>query len=108
MRLLDFGEHAIDEALAEARQRLLDAPNVAQVRADADDHAGADMAARPRARPASIAARIRCDRFLQPDENRLADQEMADIQLDDLGQGGNPLCGFEIEAMAGMDLEAER
>src|SRR5947209_15070201 len=47
--LLDPGEAASDEAGAEPIQRLLDALDVAEVAADADDHA----------RPSSIAARIR-------------------------------------------------
>ena len=37
---------------------------------------------------------------------RLADQEMADVQLDDLRQAGDRLRGRIIEPMAGMDLEA--
>ena len=50
---LDVGEAARDEALAEALERLLDAADVAEVAADADDHR-----LPPRARPSSIAARI--------------------------------------------------
>ena len=52
--LLGLGEATGDEALAEARQRLLDALDVAEVAADADDHRrrSAD------ARPSAIAMRI--------------------------------------------------
>src|SRR3569623_3627196 len=49
---LGRGEDAVEEAVAVARQRLLDAPRVAQVRAEADDHE------RALARPRSMAARI--------------------------------------------------
>ena len=38
------------------------------------------------ARPRSIAARIVRDRLVKPDEDRLADQEMPDIELDDFRQ----------------------
>ncbi len=72
----------LDEALAEALERLLDAANVAEVAAEADDHAA------PRA-PAPFVhrARMRPDRFGEADEHRLADQEMADVEFDDLAAG---------------------
>lgn len=37
-RLLDLGEDALDEALAEPFQRLFDPPDIGEVGADADDH----------------------------------------------------------------------
>src|SRR5262249_18388088 len=39
-------------------------------------------------------------------EHRLPDQEVADIELDDLRQRRDRLGGFEVEAVAGMHLEA--
>ena len=36
---LDIGEDTLREAVAEFRQRLLDAPDITHVLADADDHA---------------------------------------------------------------------
>ena len=39
-------------------------------------------------------------------EDRLADQEMPDIELGDLGQGRDRRRGDEIEAVAGMDFKA--
>src|SRR5690606_21536 len=44
--LLDLGEDALGEAVAEALQRLLDAAYVDQVAAKADDHASASVVAR--------------------------------------------------------------
>ena len=76
LRALDLGEAARDEALAEALERLLDAADVAEVAADAEDHR------RPRPRPSPRAcARIALG---EADEDRLADEEMADVELDDL------------------------
>ena len=43
----------------------------------------------------------------KPRKDRLADQEMTDIELHDLGQRGDRLGGLEIEPMAGMNLEPE-
>src|SRR5215470_618761 len=43
----------------------------------------------------------------EPLKNRVADQEMADIELDDLWQRADRLGGEIIEAMPRMDLEAE-
>ena len=48
------GEHARDEALAEAVERALDAPDVDQVAAEADDHARAGTAGRG-AQPSHVA-----------------------------------------------------
>ena len=45
-RALDLGEDALDETLAEALQRLFDAADVGEVRADADDQAAASRASR--------------------------------------------------------------
>ena len=39
-------------------------------------------------------------------ENRLADQEMADVEFDDLGQRRDLFRGDEIEAVSGMNFEA--
>src|ERR1700675_1267537 len=50
---LDLGETARDETIPELAESLLDAPDIAEVAADADDHRRA-----PEARPSSIAARI--------------------------------------------------
>ena len=62
---------------------------------------------RPRlARPRSIAARILLHRRVEAVEHRLADQEMADVEFDDLGKRRDLLGGHEIEAVAGMDFEA--
>src|SRR5690606_12260677 len=55
LRALLGGEDAREEALAEPRQRLLDAPDVDEIAADADDHA---LLAAP-ARASSMRARMR-------------------------------------------------
>src|SRR5208282_5220776 len=39
-------------------------------------------------------------------ENRLADEEMADVELDDLAQRRDLFRGGEIEAVAGVDFQA--
>ena len=44
----------------------------------------------------------------KPDKDRLADEEMADVEFDDLWQGGDDPRGLVIEAMAGVTLEPER
>ena len=50
---------------------------------------------------------MRFDGVGEPVEDRLADQEMADIELDDLRQRRDRLRGGVIEPVAGMDFEAE-
>ncbi len=102
---LDVGEDAADEALAVALERLLDAPDVDQVAADADDHDAAAFAGSARL---VHQARMRPDALLEPDEDRLADQEMADIELRELRNGGDRLDRLVGQAVAGMHLEAER
>src|SRR5689334_8349908 len=47
------------------------------------------------------------DRGLQADEDRLADQEVADIELAHVGDGGDRADVFVVEAVAGMALQAE-
>ena len=44
---------------------------------------------------------------VEPDEHRLADQEVADVEFDDLRQRGDRLGAGVVEAVAGMDFEAE-
>ena len=43
----------------------------------------------------------------EADKDRLAHEEMADIELDDLGKRRDGLRSLVVEAVAGMDLEAE-
>ena len=45
---LDVGEHPVEEAIAEAVERILDPLDVAQVGADADDHRAASISSRIR------------------------------------------------------------
>ena len=45
---------------------------------------------------------------VQADEDRLADQEVADVQLHHLGDGRDRLDGLVVDAVAGMDLQAQR
>ena len=45
------------------------------------------------------------DTLVQPDEDRLADQEMADVQLDHLRDGGDRLDVVERQPVAGVDLD---
>src|SRR5262245_59007160 len=47
------------------------------------------------------------DRRVKAREDRLADREMADIQLDDLGDLGNWADRIEGKPVAGMNLEAQ-
>src|SRR6185503_18857127 len=54
--LLDLGEDAPDEPVAEALERLLDAPNVAEIVAETQDHAVALRASSIRRRISRIAA----------------------------------------------------
>ena len=106
----DLGEHPRDEALAEALQRLLDAADVDEIVADAEDHA--DLARWPsRAAPwraSSISARMRRTALVEADEDRLADEEVADVELDDLRQARNGSYRIEGEAMACVHFEAGR
>src|SRR5271163_5045480 len=44
----------------------------------------------------------------EADEDRLADEEMADVQFDNFWQAGDRAGGLEVEAMPGVTLEAER
>src|SRR5690606_40421377 len=55
LRPLDLGEHAVGEAVAVAFERPLDAADVDDVAADADDHRGCGVPARA----SSINARMR-------------------------------------------------
>ena len=59
-----------------------------------------------RLRPRSIAARIVRTAAVEAGIDRLADQEMADIEFGNLRQSGDPFGGDEIEPVAGMDFEA--
>ena len=61
-----------------------------------------------RARPSSIGRAHGPHGLVEADEDRLADQEMADIELDDLRDRGDDARRVEGEAVAGMDLEPER
>src|SRR6185369_10248658 len=49
----------------------------------------------------------RLDRGRKPREHRLADQEMTDVELNDLGQGGDRLGAGVIEAVTGVHFETE-
>ena len=71
------------EAVAEARQRRLDAADVDDVVADAEDHGAAMGRLRLGARLIHERPHVP-DGRVQPAEDRLADQEMADIEFDDL------------------------
>ena len=63
-----------------ALDHLGDAAHVGDVGADAEDHARSSAVA-----PAAIHCRAHlAHRLAEAVENRLADQEMADIELDDL------------------------
>ena len=48
------------------------------------------------------------DAFGKAHEQRLADEEMADVQFDNLGNRCNRLDVVKGEAVAGVDFEAER
>src|SRR6185436_15121523 len=50
----------------------------------------------------------RSDHPGKPAEDRLADQEVPDIELNDFGQRRDRLGGVEVEAVAGMHFETER
>src|SRR5215469_7074719 len=62
-----------------------------------------------RARCAAARHRVphRRDRRVEPLEQRVADEEMADVELDDLGQRADRLGGEIVEAVARMHLDAE-
>ena len=64
------------------------------------------IAARPCA--SSISPRIAPHGLVEADEDRLADQEMADVELDHLRDRGDRRAVSKVEAVAGMDLEPER
>ncbi|CAD5254259.1 hypothetical protein BOS5A_200102 [Bosea sp. EC-HK365B] len=103
-RLLARSEDALREALAKAGERVLDAADVAEIGADAEDHSSG-LAGR-----AALVHRSphHGDGRLQPDEDRFADQEMADVELDEGANAGELARGVVVEPMAGMDFEAQR
>src|SRR5579883_2902004 len=80
---------------------VLDAADVHEVGADAEDHE-----LDPGAATRHGGAHVR-DRSGEPNENRLAHQEMSDIQLDDRRYRSDRLCARIVEAMARMHFEAE-
>ncbi len=94
---LGRGEDASEKTLAVALDGTLDAADIDEIGTDTENHA----------RPRSMPARMVFTAAARPHGDRLSDQEMADIELDDLGQRRDRLRRLEIEAMAGMDFEAE-
>lgn len=97
--------NAMDEPLAEPRQRLLDAANVDDVRTDAYDHALAVLGARSRGVDPSAHFD---DGGAEPRKDRFANQEVANIELGNLGNGGDRRDRVVIDAMTGVDLKAQR
>ena len=84
-------------------EHLLDAADVAQVGAQPRI-----MQLRLRVRGRDPWRRASCViAFVEPDEHRLADQEMPDVEFDDLRQRRDRLGAGIIEAVPGMHLEAE-
>ena len=81
---------------------FLDAADVDQIRADADDH-GARLARSCARDPSPRAFSSR--RFVKPDEDRVADHEVADIEFDDFRQRRDRLRGHVIEPVAGVDFK---
>src|SRR5690606_32456919 len=84
---LGRGENAGDEAVAVALERTLDPADVDEVVSYPDDHghrarSGALLAGGIGASLVHQRPNVG-DGAFQPDEDRLADQEMADIELDD-------------------------
>ena len=77
--LLDVGEDARDEALAIALQRLLDAPDVDQVAADADDH----VCGIPAALPARDVRRCRRSACAPAWRSRNADTRSANGEVEE-------------------------
>ncbi len=57
------------------------------------------------ARPRSIAARIVLTASSKAGTDRLADQEMTDVEFDDLGQRGDRLRAGIVQSVAGMDFQ---
>jgi hypothetical protein len=55
----------------------------------------------------SISGAHALDGRAEADEDRLADQEVADVQLGELGDGGDGLHGLVVDAVAGVDLQAQ-
>ena len=59
-------------------------------------------------RPALVHGRAHgSDRLVEAEEDRLADQGMADVELDDLRDRRDGPDGVEVEAVPGMDLETD-
>ena len=84
-------------------RRVLDAADVATGRSRCRGSCA------PRsARAASISAAHAADGGVQADEDRLADQEVADVELDHLRDGGDRRDRLVVDAVAGVDLQAER
>ena len=74
--------------------------DVAEIGAEADDHAAApSRLIHQRAHAA--------DGGLQPDEDGLADQEMADVQLHHLRDRGDGRDRAVVDAVAGVDFKAQ-
>src|SRR3954452_25342516 len=86
-----------------ALDRSRDPARVTEIGADADDHASAlaSLCATP-----IHGGAHRPHRLAEPNHDRLADQEVTDIELDEFGQGRNRLGGLVVQAMAGMHFEA--
>ena len=111
---LDIGEHAGQKSVAVSLDGPLHAPDVDDVVAEADDHHV--LAARRSFRVALPQGNSRLvhggahapHALAEADEERLANQEVADIQLDKLWDGRHVADIIKIEAVSGMDLEAER
>src|SRR5512132_2919337 len=108
---LEVGVHTPAESIAPALQRTPQAADVDQVGADAQDH------------PPGLADTARSDRrhapgfvhqhphprdaLFQSEKDRLADQEVADVELDDLRNGGDRTDIVVAEAVAGVTLDPE-
>ncbi len=109
---LALGIYAIGKAFAKTLQSTLDTPNIDEIAAQANNHVGKMRA--PANSGAFLTQRLgagpvhqrphAADRAVEAGENRLANKEMADIQLDHFLDGGNRGDILEAEAMPGPDL----
>jgi hypothetical protein len=98
-----LGVDAMDEPIAKARERLLDAADVDDVGAGPQDHEGCLTG------PAGgvDAPPHFGHSLLQPHEDRLTDEEVTDVEFGHLGDRRNRRDRLVVDPVAGVHFEAK-
>ena len=94
-----------EKAVAETLDAFFDAADVDEIGTEADDHRGVPPVA-PRARFVHQRAHAP-DGSVEAGEDRLADEEMPDVEFADFRNGGDGLDRVEAETVSGMHFETE-